>query len=224
MPNRAYLLLLAVLFALALGLPSAVRADNPTLTASVGPGFAISLKNADGTKVQHLDPGTYTIAVHDLGDTHNFHLFGPGVNQSTDIDFVGDVTWTVTFQDGVYHYVSDDYFTTMKGDFTVGTASQQPPPATKPAKLLATVGPGSSISLTTAAGARVRSVPAGAYTVIVRDRSSSDNFHLSGPGVDRKTGVAYKGTAAWKIAFAKGKAYRFRSDRHAALAGSFRAT
>ena len=56
--------------------------------ATVGPGYAISLTQ-NGTKVTHLDPGTYTINVNDQADVHNFDLFGPGVKESTGVDTTG---------------------------------------------------------------------------------------------------------------------------------------
>ncbi|MFL5945347.1 MAG: hypothetical protein ACJ74C_07920, partial [Gaiellaceae bacterium] len=66
----------------ALVLPSAVaQADNPKLVAVVGTNeaFVISLRDASGNLVTHLDPGTYDIAVSDRALSHNFHLRGPGV-------------------------------------------------------------------------------------------------------------------------------------------------
>src|ERR671933_263607 len=80
----------------------ATRAANPTLIATVGQNdsFSISLTDAAGTKVTHLDPGTYTIVVHDLSEIHNFRLFGPGnVNVATSVDDKEEVTWVVTLVD-----------------------------------------------------------------------------------------------------------------------------
>jgi hypothetical protein len=47
-------------------------------------------------------------------------------------------------------------------------------------KLVATVGPGYTITLRTSAGAPARSVKAGVYAFTVRDRSDEHNFHLRG--------------------------------------------
>jgi plastocyanin len=121
------------------GLAAAVSVARPastdgTLQANVGPGYSISLTQ-NGTKVTHLDPGTYTIDVNDQADIHNFDLFGPGVKESTGVDTIGTTTWTVTFADGTYTYVCDAHPATMKGSFTVGTVqsttttSSPPPPA-----------------------------------------------------------------------------------------------
>src|SRR5690242_7841644 len=92
---------------------------NVTLTGVVGPGFNISLKNADGTGVSHLDPGTYDVAVTDNAIEHNFHLRGPGVDMATDLEGTGAVTWTITVVDGTYNFLCDAHPAQMKGSFTV---------------------------------------------------------------------------------------------------------
>jgi plastocyanin len=135
---------LGVLLVLSIaGLAAAVSVARPastdgTLQANVGPGYSISLTQ-NGTKVTHLDPGTYTINVNDQADIHNFDLFGPGVKESTGVDTTGTTTWTVTFADGTYTYVCDAHPATMKGSFTFGavqtttttTTTPPPPPAVK---------------------------------------------------------------------------------------------
>jgi hypothetical protein len=60
----------------------------------------------------------------------------------------------------------------------------------------------------------------GTYLFVVADRSSADNFHLTGPGVNRKTGVAGKGTVRWTVRLRKG-GYAYRSDAHAKLRRNF---
>lgn len=116
------------------GLVAAVSTARPastdgTLQASVGPGYAITLTQ-NGTRVSHLDPGTYTIDVNDQADIHNFHLFGPGVDQSTTVEGTGTATWTVTFQDGAtYTYDCDAHPASMIGKFTVGNVPTTTTPA-----------------------------------------------------------------------------------------------
>ena len=90
-----------------------------TLTASVGPGFEISLTGADGADVTTLAAGTYTIEVDDQSDIHNFHLTGTGVDESTDVSAVGTETWEVTFEPGTYEFVCDPHASTMNGSFEV---------------------------------------------------------------------------------------------------------
>ena len=74
--------------------------NGSTLTASVGPGFEISLTGADGADVTTLSAGTYTIEVDDQSDIHNFHLTGTGVDESTEVSAVGAETWEVTLERG----------------------------------------------------------------------------------------------------------------------------
>ena len=90
-----------------------------TLTASVGPGFEISLTAADGAAVSTLSAGDYTIEVDDQSDIHNFHLTGPGVDETTDVGGTGTDTWTVTLDAGSYHFQCDPHASTMNGDFEV---------------------------------------------------------------------------------------------------------
>ena len=69
----------------------------------------------------------------------------------------------------------------------------------------------------------MRSLKAGRYAITVRDRGAAHNFHLVGPGVNRKTGVAYRGTPrAWTVTLRKGT-LRWLCDPHAAqMRGSAR--
>lgn len=82
-------------------------------------------------------------------------------------------------------------------------------------RLVATVGPGETILLRTGSGAAVRSLRAGVYTVTVRDLSEEHNFRISGPGVNKATGIASTGTVTWKVKLLKGKTYRFLCNPHA---------
>jgi hypothetical protein len=204
----------------ALLLPSAAaRADNPLLEGTVGANdaFAIILQDASGNRVTHLDAGSYTIKVHDLSEFHNFHLSGPGVDQATSVDDKQEVTWTVTLTDGTYTYLCDAHPTTMKGSFTVGAATAPPPPT----KLTGKVGPGRTISLRYADGSKL-TVLAGSTSVVinVNDRSRTDNFHLTGPEVNKKTGVAFRGRLTWKLTLTGGR-YVYRSDKRKTLRGAF---
>jgi plastocyanin len=94
-------------------------ASGSTLNASVGPGFEISLKDADGADVTTLPAGSYTINVDDQSDIHNFHLSGPGVDEATVVGETGMTTWDVTLEAGSYHFQCDPHASTMNGDFEV---------------------------------------------------------------------------------------------------------
>ena len=188
------------------------------LVGTVGPGFSITLEFPDGRTVTQLDPGAYEITVRDLSDEHNFHLFGPGVEEFTLVETLSTVTWTVTFREGRYTIQCDPHSTQMVRVITVGNPPPLPvpkPPATTPKtpRLLATVGPKNTISLRSASGAALHhGVKAGTYSVVVRDRSKLHNFHLVGKGVNRKSTVAGVGTTTWKLKLAKGL-LRFYSDK-----------
>jgi hypothetical protein len=85
---------------------------------------------------------------------------------------------------------------------------------------MASVGPGAKIDLVTSGKRRVRALLPGLYLLVVSDRSAVDNFHLAGPGINRKTGVAAKVTARWTVRLKKGT-YTYRSDEHTKLRRSF---
>jgi hypothetical protein len=195
---------------------SSTGADNGQLVGSVGPGFGISLKDSSGAAVTHLAAGTYTLLVHDLSEEHNFHLSGPGVDVTTDVVFTGDQTFTINVTNGTYTFICDVHSTTMHGLFTGGTT---PPPTTTTPTPAATpltlrVGPG-----------RTLTVPArlakGRYAITVRDATAADNLHLKGLGVDRKTGVPFKGQAHWTVTLKAGS-YRVFSDAHRLLTRTIR--
>lgn len=190
-------------------LPSTIaRADNPRLVATVGrnDSFTISLRDSSGNPVTHLDAGTYDIEVHDLSETHNFRLHGPGVEQATDIGSKEDIVWTVALADGKYRFECSAHASVMNGWFTVGTVAPTP--------LAAAVGPKRTISL------KPKIVEVGPATLTVNDRSRTDNFHLTGPGVNKKTGVAFRGRVTWNVSLQPGS-YTYRSDKHKRLRGSF---
>ena len=114
-------LILAAVAALALVAVAPLGAA-PTatkLTGTVGPGFTISLTKS-GKKVTKLKAGSYTFAIRDKSDFHNFHLTGPGVNKKTTVGAVVNKTWTVTLKKGTYKYVCDPHAAAMKGSFKVG--------------------------------------------------------------------------------------------------------
>lgn len=94
-------------------------ADASTLSASVGPGFEISLTGADGADVETLAAGTYTVEVDDQSDIHNFHLSGGSVDESTDVSGTGTETWELTLTEGAYSFVCDPHAGSMSGSFEV---------------------------------------------------------------------------------------------------------
>lgn len=87
--------------------------------------------------------------------------------------------------------------------------------------LVATVGPGFTITLTKA-GKRVKTLRPGSYRITVRDRASDHNFRLRGPGgVNKATGIGRVGTFVWTVRLRAGT-YRYVCDPHATtMRGSF---
>jgi plastocyanin len=101
-------------------------------------------------------------------------------------------------------------------------------PTTASAKtpgLVGEVGPGFTIEVMTAGDKDVKTLKAGTYRITVEDKSSSHNFHLTGPGVNKSTTVAFSGKQTWTVKLTKGT-YRYQCDPHASLGmkGSFRVT
>jgi plastocyanin len=194
------------------------------LVGTVGPEFTITLQDAQGGRVTKLDPGAYEIAVTDRSDFHNFHLQGPGVNETTQVEFIGTVNWNVTFTDGTFLFFCDAHPTRMQGTFTVGnpptpTAPPSPQavtPVTPASKLLLTSGPGFTINLKTTGGKTVKAMKAGTYAVVVRDRGRTHDAHVIAPGYNRSTSpLTYTGSQTWKVKLARAGTLRFLCDRHA---------
>jgi plastocyanin len=229
MTHRTRLLLLGLVAGALLASPTAAFAQTRLIgTVGENDAFTITLTNTAGAGVTDIPAGTYEIEIRDRSEHHNFHLNGPGVNMATDVGFIGTVTWNVTLRDAArYTYVCDPHAGQMRGTFTTGggpTTSPPPPPPPRVQTLTATVGPSATISLRTASGRRVTRLRRGRYRIRVRDRSAMHNFHLIGPGLNRKTTVRFRGTATWTLTLRRG-IYRYVCDPHARfMKGSFRVT
>ena len=85
-------------------------------------------------------------------------------------------------------------------------------------------GPGFSIEVTKA-GKDVKTIKAGTYKIKVEDKSSVHNFHLIGPGLNKKTSVSFTGETTWRIKLKPGK-YTYQCDIHASsgMKGTFKVT
>jgi plastocyanin len=87
------------------------------------------------------------------------------------------------------------------------------PAGTSPTPLTGTVGPGYTISLTTASGSTVSRLSPGAYTITVHNLSDgTHNFHLRGPGVNENTPFA-PGTYTINVTLVDGT-YTYVCDAH----------
>src|SRR3954470_21606811 len=77
--------------------------------------------------------------------------------------------------------------------------------ATNTNTLTGTVGPGFTISM------NKKTVKAGTYVITIHDRATIHDFHLTGPGVAKKTSIAGTGTTKWTVKLKKGT-YHFVCD------------
>jgi plastocyanin len=86
------------------------------------------------------------------------------------------------------------------------------------------VGPGFSIEVVKA-GKDLKTIKAGTYKIKVEDKSSIHNFHLFGPGLNKKTSVSFSGETTWTIKLKPGK-YTYQCDPHASsgMKDTFRVT
>jgi plastocyanin len=75
------------------------------------------------------------------------------------------------------------------------------------------VGPGFSIEVKKA-GNDLKTTKAGTYRIKVEDKSGIHNFHLIGPGVNKKTGVSFTGETTWTVKLKPGR-YTYQCDPHA---------
>jgi len=91
----------------------------------VGPGFTISLSDEDGQAVTSLRPGTYWLTVEDKSNRHDFHIFGPGLDEVvTTVPAVETVTVKIHLSHGEYTFQCDPHAATMHGSFDVGGVGQ----------------------------------------------------------------------------------------------------
>ena len=195
---RSLLALVAV--GLAFAAPGS-SADLPQLVGTVGPGFTIDLTDAHGGHIDVVTAGRYELLVHDRSAEHNFVLGSKTTNSlvvQTEVEFVGDMRFTIDLPRGFYVYACSPHFQTMFGRVKAVA------PTSAPKALTATVGP-------TAIALSAKRVSSGAYRLRVVDRSRTRNFHLIGPGVNRRTSNAFSGSVTWTLQLQPGT-YRFGSD------------
>jgi plastocyanin len=85
--------------------------------------------------------------------------------------------------------------------------------AAGPQTITGTVGPGFTITLKQHSR-NVLSLPPATYLFVISDKSNIHNFHLIGPGVNKKTSVGAVGKSTWRLTLRRGT-YRFICDPHA---------
>jgi hypothetical protein len=72
----------------------------------------------------------------------------------------------------------------------------------------------SHVSLTNSHGVTVARLTPGWYTLLIRIQSRAADFHIVGPGTNRRTAKMFLGDALWGIHFVKGT-YRYMTDARA---------
>jgi hypothetical protein len=216
----------AVAALVAVLVPAALLAGAGTeLVGTVGPAFNIDLRTVDGSRVTHLDPGAFELVVNDQGEEHNFHLSGPGVDVFTPVEGTGTFRFPIALTDGTYRFICDIHPTQMRGTFTAGVVAPPPPPPPPPVRLPRLAGSvgAAAISLKRAGVNVKKTLRAGTYLLTVTDRSAKNNFHLTGRGINRKTGIAAKPRVTWRVVLRRGALYTFKSDANPKLKKTFRA-
>ena len=108
--------------------------ETPDLIMTVGPGPTIGAYYADGRRATRVPPGQYTIQVHDLSTTHNFHLTGPGVDEKTEVDEIIHPVLHLTLRTGTYTFKCDVH-PSIRGALVVSTTAP-PVPKCKVPRLL----------------------------------------------------------------------------------------
>lgn len=93
----------------------------------------------------------------------------------------------------------------------------------KVTKLYGQTGPGYNIKLRRFNDTLVRRIKPGRYTFVIFDRSTTHNFHLKGPGIDKHTAIGFLGTRFWRRLRLKKGTYRYWCDAHRSqMHGSFK--
>lgn len=87
--------------------------------------------------------------------------------------------------------------------------------AAGPQTITGTDGPGFTITLKQH-GRKVMSLPPATYVFVISDNSNIHNFHLTGPGVNKKTSVGATGKTTWRLTLRRGT-YHYVCDPHATI-------
>ena len=99
---------------------------SPRLSAKVGPGFTIAVRNNAGRRVTKLVEDTYSARVIDASRRHSFHISRKGGRFDARTSVPGVVRglprqrWELT--PGVYRYFCDAHPGRMRGRFSVVVA------------------------------------------------------------------------------------------------------
>jgi hypothetical protein len=256
--RHAYLVLAVALTTVLAALPASASARHhqdipcgadPSYVGHAGDdgGF---FRYPSGRGAEHINAGTFVLAIDDTSTVQNFHLKdltwgGSHLDKMTSPEAMTEECWTVTFEVGDfgsadYEWQSDADPEDIRGVVTVHPPFPPPPPPPVPPPpspagppppapppppsaqpdLIFTVGPDAKMATFYADGRRVTNLPPGTYNVQVHDLSGAHNLHLTGPGIDEKTSVADIEHPVWRLTFRVGT-YRLKCDVHPAVKASF---
>jgi len=240
-----YLVLLTALAAAVAALPASAHAHHGQIPCMGNPDYVGHMGDAEGwfrypvgRSAEHINAGTFTLAIDDTSTTQNFRLRdltwqGTHVDRATSLEGQSEECWTVTLDVGDYEWISDgDQNGYLRGLVTAHPNPNPPPPPPPPGgpppppppaqpDLILTVGPDPRIAAFYADGRPVTNLPPGTYTIQVHDLSAAHNFHLTGPGVDEKTSVGDIEHPVWRLTLRAGT-YTFKCDVHSTtIKGSF---
>ena len=232
--RHAYFVLAVALTTVLAALPASAHARHGAIPCMGDPGFVGHagddggwFRYPSGRGAEHINAGTFVIAVDDTSSTENFHLSdltwgGNHLNMQTTAEGQSEECWTVTFEVGDYQWQSDAHPGVIRGVVTVHPPIPPPPAPPPPGQpdLIFIVGPGATINTFYADGRPVKNLPPGTYNIQVHDLSANHNFHLTGPGVDEKTSVGEIEHPIWRLTFRVGT-YRIKCDVHPSIKGSF---
>lgn len=113
---------LAAVSLVGVGVASARTETIPTLKATVGPGFTITLKR-NATAVKSLKAGSYKFVVADKASSHGFTLEqvkgGKWEKALSPVGFIGTKIVTVKLKTGKWKFYCPPHESSMFGFFTV---------------------------------------------------------------------------------------------------------
>jgi Tol biopolymer transport system component len=105
------------------GMPTHVKRRKvpQTLSAKVGPGFTIAIRNKAGRRVKKLVEDTYTAWISDRSPRHSFHVSSKGgkFDARSSVKQVGRLRHVWALAPGRYRYFCDAHPRRMRGQFSV---------------------------------------------------------------------------------------------------------
>ena len=213
MSHRTRALCIATVAVAAVLLPNAAWAQT-RLNATVGPGFTITLRDAAGANVTHLPVGHATRSTSTTSAIeHNFHLPGPwrrqvhrgraGRHGHLDRE-LRRRRLHVPVRPAREH--DERPVRGRDGDAPAASSATSAASATQARRQDADRDRrAGGDDLAEAGGKKVTRLKAGRYRIVVRDRSHMHNFHLTGPGVNKKTVVvAHRHVTTWTVTLQEG--------------------